>query len=83
MPLKKGKSKQVVKQNISRLHDEGYPEDQAVAIALNKAGLKKPKAFKGKSVKSSPILKIKAVMGRKKIQTKKKPTAKFTRRFKG
>jgi len=37
MPLKKGKSKKVVSQNIRELRHSGYPEKQAVAIALSKA----------------------------------------------
>ena len=82
MPLKKGKSKQVVKQNIRELDDAGYPNDQAVAIALSKAGKAKP-FRRGKSVSKSPILKVKSVMGRKNIKSKKKATSKFTRRFKG
>ncbi|MEP9039486.1 hypothetical protein ABKU91_20830 [Enterobacter hormaechei] len=43
MPLKKGKSKKVVGENIATEIKAGKPKDQAIAIAMNKAGKKKPK----------------------------------------
>ena len=39
MPLAKGKSKKVVSQNIKTEMRHGKPQRQAVAIALNVAGL--------------------------------------------
>jgi hypothetical protein len=43
MPLKAGKSHKVIGENIATEEHAGKPHDQAVAIALRKAGVPKKK----------------------------------------
>ncbi len=46
MPLKNGKSKKVISDNISELRSSGYKEKQSVAIAYSEAGESKKKRKK-------------------------------------
>lgn len=49
MPLKKGKSKKVISENIREMRHAGHPEKQSIAAALSEAresGAKIPKKRK-------------------------------------
>lgn len=44
MPLKSGKSKKAISENIAIERQAGKPEKQAIAIAMSKAGKSKKKS---------------------------------------
>lgn len=46
MPMHKGRSKKVIGENIATEIKAGKPKDQAIAIAMSKAGKKKKKGAK-------------------------------------
>jgi hypothetical protein len=45
MPLKKGKSQEIISSNISEMIKAGHPRTQAIAASMDKAGKAKPKGF--------------------------------------
>jgi hypothetical protein len=47
MPLRKGRSKKAISNNIRELRAAGYPQKQAVAIAMRKAGQSRKRKRKG------------------------------------
>lgn len=51
MPLKRGSSSRTISENIEELIEAGYSKEQAVAIAMRKAGKNKKRSVKKRSRK--------------------------------
>lgn len=49
MPLKKGKSKKVISENIEEMMASGHPQNVAVAAAMSSAGKSKHPTHKRKA----------------------------------
>ena len=70
MPLKKGKSQEVVGENIKELIKSGRPKDQAIAIALDKARGKSDAVQKSRT-RSKLQKRVSASEKKKRKKTKK------------
>ncbi len=77
MPLKSGKSRKAVSENIKTEVHHGKPQKQAVAIALTKAGM----SYKQTGKKKSGTKKKKSTT-KKKRSTRKRTTQKRSSRKK-
>ena len=63
MPLLKGRSDKIVSRNISELVHSGRPHDQAIAIAMSKAGKSKKKKSSNKNYTKSEIAMARKIRG--------------------
>ena len=46
MPLKRGRSKKIISENIREMMHAGHPQNQAIAAAMDQAGMTKKKRMK-------------------------------------
>lgn len=77
MPLREGKSKDVISENISELVKAGWPRSRAVAISLKKAANSKGVSTMAKKKKKTKHKSPKRVAaGKKAARTRKRNAAK-------
>jgi hypothetical protein len=73
MPLKPGSSRETVSDNIRTMRDEDKPQDQAVAIALKKAGLSNQDTSAMREMASAYRQNLKEVLVETPATTKEEP----------
>ena len=68
MPLQTGRSPKAISANISELNDSGRSQNQAVAIAMNKAGKSKKKNKSSAKTYSSQHIEIAKSIMKKRME---------------